>query len=105
MGHARVLLVSCLCLPAFVGCSQFTPDDPPPVIHARFDPDAKVIPMPTDVLRDDAAGRLDIPLDDVSAAERELYTYLNTLDGWSSASSGTVEITGAIAPTTVDDDT
>ncbi len=103
MGHARVLLVSCLGLSAFCACSQFTPDEPPAVIHARFDPDAKVIPMPSDVLRDDALGRLAIPLDDatLSSAERELYEYLNTLDGWSSASSATVELTGAIAPTTV----
>jgi hypothetical protein len=35
-------------------------DPAPPIIHARFDPDAKVIPMPTDVLRDAATQRLDL---------------------------------------------
>ena len=77
-------------------------DPPPPVIHARFDPDAKVIPMPTDVLRDEVAGRLDLPIDDtLSAAEVELFTWMNTLDGWSSAASAEVELTGAIDAATV----
>src|SRR5688572_17714456 len=87
------------------GCAQFDPDpDPAPrVIHARFDPDAKVIPMPSDVLRDAAAGRLDLPADDpaLTPAERELYTFLNTLDGWSSASPATVDFTAPIDPATV----
>jgi hypothetical protein len=77
-------------------------DPPPPIIHARFDPDAKVIPMPTDVLRDADAGHLDIPIDDTNTpAENELYTWMNTMDGWSSASSATVELTGAIDAGTV----
>jgi hypothetical protein len=107
MHRHALALVSCLFL--FVGsaaCTSFTPDEPPAVIHARFDPDAKVIPMPSDVLRDDAAGHLDVPIDDtLSPAEAELYGYLNTLDGWSSASSAEVEFTAPIAPGTVNDDT
>jgi hypothetical protein len=101
-----------LALPAILaggiaGCSQFDPDPPPRVIHARFDPDAKVIPMPSNVLRDDAAGRLELPADDpdLTPAERELYTYLNTLDGWSSASRATVEFTAPIDAATVTADT
>src|SRR5688572_6364142 len=39
-------------------------DDPPAVIHARFDPDDRAIPMPTNVVRDDDLGRLAIPTDD-----------------------------------------
>jgi pimeloyl-ACP methyl ester carboxylesterase len=81
-------------------------DPPPPIIHARFDPDAKVIPMPTDVLRDEEAGRLDLPIDDtLTDAERELYGWLNTMDGWSSASSAKVELTGPIDPATVNTET
>ena len=55
MHRHALALVSCLCLSALgsAGCTSFSPDDPPAVIHARFDPDAKVIPMPSDVLRDD----------------------------------------------------
>lgn len=80
-------------------------DPPGALIHARFDPDDKVVPMPTDVLRDDAAGHLDLPLDDVTPAEAELYGWMNGLDGWSSAQSAVVELTGAIDPATITADT
>lgn len=84
-------------------CSQFDPNPTPRVIHARFDPDAKVIPMPSNALRDAATGLLDLPIDDpdVTPAEHELYAYLNTLDGWSSASQATVDFTAPIDATTV----
>ncbi|MBK9031331.1 MAG: hypothetical protein IPL61_08335 [Myxococcales bacterium] len=87
-------------------CAAYDPDPAPDVVRARFDPDAKVIPMPSDALRDDLAGHLDIPIDDdTSAAEAELYGYLNTLDGWSSASAATVDFSAPIAPATVTPDT
>jgi len=77
-------------------------DPPSPIIHARFDPDAKVIPMPTDVLRDRVAGHLDLPIDDTTTpAERELFTWMNTMDGWSSASQARVDLTAAIDPETI----
>jgi hypothetical protein len=91
------------------GCSDLALDPPPNVIHARFDPDAGVIPMPTDVLRDKAAGRLDLPNDTpadlakLDDAEREFYTYLETLDGWSSLMSAEVEITAPVDPATMGD--
>ncbi len=93
------------------GCSNLDLDPAPTLIHARFDPDASVIPMPTDVLRDPDIGRLDLPNDTVddlaklNAAEAEFYDYLETLDGWSSLMSATVELTGAIDPTSVTDGT
>jgi dienelactone hydrolase len=82
-------------------------DPAPPIIHARFDPDEKVIPMPTDVLRDDEAGRLDLPADDadITDAEREFYTWMNTLDGWSTAMSATIEFTAPVNAATVNSDT
>lgn len=81
-------------------------DPPAQVIHARFDPDARVIPMPSDILRDAARGHLDIPTDgDLTPAERELYQDLDQLDGWSSASAATVSFDGIIDPATVNDDT
>jgi dienelactone hydrolase len=87
-------------------CSQFEPDPTPRVIHARFDPDAKVIPMPSNVLRDATTGLLDLPVDDAdnTDAERELYAYLNTLDGWSSASAATVDFTAPIDASSMRDD-
>jgi hypothetical protein len=77
-------------------------DEPGAVIHARFDPEAKVIPMPTDILRDEVAGKLDIPIDDdLTAAERYLYERLDQMDGWSSASAAVVELDGAVETATV----
>jgi dienelactone hydrolase len=92
---------------ALAGCTDLGKDPPTTLIHARFDPDARVIPMPTDVLRDAAAKRLDLPNDTdkdlakLTPAEREFYTYLETLDGWSSLMSATVDFTGAIDVQTV----
>ncbi|HLU65656.1 MAG TPA: hypothetical protein VKZ63_05245, partial [Kofleriaceae bacterium] len=79
-------------------------DPPPGVIHARFDPDARVIPMPSDVLRDEAQGRLAIPTDGVTGAELHLYQQLNRMDGWSSASAATVVLDGAIDPSSLTGD-
>ena len=89
------------------GCSNLELDPAPSLIHARFDPDARVIPMPTDVLRDRAVGRLDLPNDTpeeiaaLTAAEAEFYGYLETLDGWSTLMSAKLELTGAIDPKSV----
>jgi pimeloyl-ACP methyl ester carboxylesterase len=81
-------------------------DPPAEIIHARFDPDEKVVPMPTDILRDEALGHLDIPIeDDLTPAEQELYTALNLMDGWSSAMAAKVELTGAIDRASVTPDT
>src|SRR5262245_32262695 len=94
-----------------VGCTSLELDPAPRIIHARFDPDASVIPMPTDVLRDAAAGRLNLPNDTekerakLNPTEAEFYDYLETLDGWSSLMSATVEFTGAIDPTSITDGT
>ncbi|HEX5061281.1 MAG TPA: hypothetical protein VFV99_18065 [Kofleriaceae bacterium] len=93
------------------GCTTLELDPAPKIIHARFDPDASVIPMPTDVLRDAAAGRLNLPNDTekerakLNPTEAEFYDYLETLDGWSSLMSATVEFTGAIDATSITDGT
>src|SRR5205809_128808 len=93
------------------GCTNLGLDEAPKIIHARFDPDASVIPMPTDVLRDATANRLNLPNDTdkerakLNPAETEFYNYLETLDGWSSLMSATVEFTGAIDPKSISDGT
>src|SRR5262249_49381071 len=104
MRHAALVLV-------MVGCSDLPLDPNPNIIHARFDPDAGVIPMPSDVLRNAATHRLDLPNDTdaqvakLNDAEKEFYTYLETLDGWSSLMSATVEMTAPIDPATITDST
>ena len=39
------------------GCANPGYDAPPSLIHARFDPDAKSIPMPNDAVRDASAAQ------------------------------------------------
>ena len=103
VGKAHLHLLA-LVVAALVGCTNLGLDPAPKLIHARFDPDAQVIPMPTDVLRDATAGHLSLPihtpedLAKLTPAEQEFYTYLETLDGWSSLMSATVEFTGAVDP-------
>jgi hypothetical protein len=105
MRRARWGIGVFLCALAPLGCGLDL-DEPAGVIHARFDPEAKVIPMPTDILRDEVAGTLDIPIEeDLTAAERYLYTQLNQMDGWSSASAAVVELDGAVEAATVNPDT
>jgi hypothetical protein len=103
----RKLVATCAVF-AFAGCTDLSLDAPPKLVHARFDPDARVIPMPTDILRDKVAGHLDLSSarsPDDSPAATEFYDYLETLDGWSTLMSATVELTGAIDPQTVGDAT
>jgi dienelactone hydrolase len=90
------------------GCSDLSLDPAQKIVHARFDPDARSIPMPTDILRDATAGHL--KLDDArspsdSPAATEFYDYLETLDGWSTLMSATVEFTGPIDPRSIGDST
>src|SRR5512141_224692 len=91
-----------------VGCTDLSLDPSPKLVHARFDPDARVIPMPTDVLRDAQLDRLDLPNDTpediakLTPAEREFSDYLETLDGWSPLMSGSLEFPGEIDPASLD---
>src|SRR3954470_10345276 len=96
---------------AVAGCTSLELDPPGTVIHARFDPDASVIPMPTDVLRDAQARKLNLPNDTdkerakLNPTESEFYQCLETLDGWSSLMSETVEFTGPIDAKSITDGT
>lgn len=98
-GSLLLVTLAAACAPAL--------DPPPPVINAIFDPESGVIPMPNDALRDDAAARLDLPSDDpdLSAAEREFYAYLETLDGWSTTMQAKLELSGPLNPASVTSDT
>ena len=88
------------------GCADLDLDAPPELIHARFDPDARVIPMPTDIVRDAEASRLDIPLDgDLTAAEEEFYRALNTQDAWSTAMPASLEFTAPISEASITNNT
>ncbi len=107
----RLELACCAALLGSISCANPKYDDKPPIIHARFDPDAKAIPMPNDAVRDATTGMLDLPNDTpkelarLTDAEKEFYDYLETLDGWSSLMTATVDLTGPIDPATVTPDT
>ena len=55
----KITLWGVVATAASVACSNLPLDPPAGVIHARFDPDASVIPMPTDILRDAETNRLE----------------------------------------------
>lgn len=86
------------------GCSLGL-DPPPTVVMARFDPDAQVVPMPNDVLRDKQTGLLALPTDGatLSDAEKEMRGWLNQLDGWPTTLSATLKFTAPIDAATVDE--
>lgn len=92
------------------GCSDIKLDPTPSLVHARFDPDARVIPMPSDVLRDAAADRLDLPNDTdkdrakLTPAEAEFYVPRNARR-LVELMSATVDFDGAIDPRSIDDST
>lgn len=89
-----------------VGCGAQALDERPDVLFARFDPDDKVLPKPTDILRNNDTGLLDIETDDdMTPAEVEMVHFFNTLDGWSTTSQATVEFTDSILASSVNADT
>src|SRR5262245_29708207 len=91
------------------GCSLSPPEAEAPVIRARFDPKAGVIPRPTDVLRDRDAKRLVIPatpedLANKTPAEAAVIQELNTRDGWPSRTTVELTFSGAVRASSVDGD-
>jgi pimeloyl-ACP methyl ester carboxylesterase len=88
---------------AFVAC---TPDVPQTagadVVFARFAPPTAV-PTPTDLVRNPVTGLLNIPTDGLSAAQAELVSYLNTLDGYPSDTPARATFTGELDQSTVKD--
>ena len=91
------------------GCHTEPVRPPAKVILAVFDPTEGEIPMPTDILRDEEAGHLDLPTDTdgdaLTPAEKELYGYLNTLEGWPKSSGATLTFSGRVAEASITDST
>lgn len=88
---------------AFVACAELELQQRDVPTVALFDTEQGDVPKPTDLLRDEADGRLDFDLEDpdLSDAERALYARLNNLDGWSSVSAASVEFSRPLDVSTV----
>jgi len=82
-------------------------EPPAALIHVRFSPDEGKIPMPSDLLRDEEAGRLDIPLDraGLSDAEVGLYRAMSEQDGWPTTQPLTFEFSGPVRPDSLNEET
>lgn len=77
------------------------------VNEAIFEPtgSSPELPLPTDLLRDEQTGLLNVPVAaGANDAEKGFTTYLNSLNGWSlsSAQTATIKFSAAIEPSSVD---
>ncbi len=100
----KKLAVAVACLGWFACTPPIERIDPPSVIVARFDPSGTpaVVPSPNDLATNPATGLLVIPLPDkTTAADREFYAYLNTLNGFPLGTSATATFTGALQESSV----
>jgi hypothetical protein len=98
-GPAAVLLLA--------GCVGDIPhQEAPAVVVAEFDPAAEpapLVPKPTDLAYDAAAGRLSVEVEpDDSPAQADLATFLNALDGWPASMPAQATFLGALDPATID---
>ncbi|MCC6522347.1 MAG: hypothetical protein IT373_06785 [Polyangiaceae bacterium] len=85
-----------------VGCRLELEAAPKQATVARFDTTAGVIPMPSDVVFDDEAGVVSLPIeDDMTPAEQEFRAFLNEGDGFSTAFPAKVDFSAPIDPASV----
>ncbi|MEN0067416.1 MAG: hypothetical protein AAGA48_35120 [Myxococcota bacterium] len=79
--------------------APFAPDPVPVYPTVVFDPGAGDVPLPTDLLWD---GRLAFPVDEATTeAEADVWSQLNQLDGWSTASAVIFETSHPVRSETV----
>lgn len=83
---------------AFVRCTPEPQMEPQkPAVRALWDPTTSTLPSPTDLVRDPASGRLDLPIDDdMTPAQQEFNAYLNALDGYPLTSTMKIPMSDAI---------
>ena len=79
------------------------PGEPPEDrVRILWNPQTGEMPTPTDLVRDDAANRLDIPVDDdATLATRAFTDYLNTLDGYPLSTPIRIPVSGPIDEATL----
>lgn len=92
-----------LLLLLLVACKPLDLQPPEPYAWAVYDPGSGRIPTPNQALVDEDAGHIDLSLDPEgkTPAELAMREWLNTLDGWSTASVAKLEFSEPIDPATV----
>ncbi|MBS1150085.1 MAG: Lipase-like protein, partial [Myxococcaceae bacterium] len=100
----KKLAVAIACL-SWLGCTPDIANVPPPnLIVARFDPSAvpAVVPSPNDLATNPATGLLAVPVPaNATAADKEFYKYLNTLDGFPLSSGASTTFDAELKASTV----
>ena len=72
------------------------------MVRATWNPETSALPTPTDLVRDAQTGRLATPItEEMPAAEQQWRRWLNTLDGYPTASTLTIPVDGPIDDTTL----
>jgi hypothetical protein len=86
-------------------CAPDVAQSPPPApaVAVKFDPAAKVVPVPNDLARNQQTGKNEVPSSPTtSAAQAEFNrTYLNQMAGFPYETTAQVLFTGALDPATV----
>jgi dienelactone hydrolase len=85
-------------------CAPDLPQQSPPdTVVPIWDPETPILPTPTDLVRDNATGRLDLPIEEgMPGAEVDFRSYLNSLDGYPLSSTLTIPMSGPVRPETLD---
>jgi len=86
-----------------LACQPLELQPPEPYAWVVYDPGSGRIPTPNQALVDEDEGHIDLSLDPEgkTPAELAMREWLNTLDGWSTASVAKMEFSEAIDPATV----
>ncbi len=87
-----------------VACGDAAPAPVPPTatVRALWDPQAALVPTPTDLARDASRAQLALPIEaNMPLAEREFRSYLNSLDGYPVTSTVNIPLSGALAAESV----
>lgn len=88
------------------GCESLPRDPAEPEAHVVYDPANGKIPLPNDLVRDEGANRLALPIaEGLAPAEIELREFMNTLDAWPTTSSLSAEVSAPVDPKTISADT
>ena len=96
----RLILLGLLA--ASWACSSEPARPPSNVIWARFDPSTGDIPTPNDLVRDAKNDTLALPITpELAPADAEFRAYLNSLDGFPTATPALLHFSGDVKPATL----